>query len=894
MAMAMAPNTQQGASSASQEGASSASQEGASSASQEGASSASQEGGSSASQEGGSSASQEGGSSASQEGASSASQEGASSASQEGGSSDIIAMGLLGLLVNYRTQYDLSISQYDSTLSSQQKALQEYDSTIDGLNKALSTLNDTLEVEDAQYISSARGYSTLYYIYEGWQRQLDSKWAYVYGEGSSPPSALSFAEPAVDSFGFAPAASSPLPLAVALTLPTATVLPPPPNELPSGPQIYPPFQGGGDTKEDYGKPQAGGYLEAGAEIESGSALSFIQIVSSGALAEKKAYDNYLVSTATWTSISLSLSTLNTESIQIQSNLIQYGIDEAQAEQDYISTIIGLSTLSSLYLAAIANENYALALCTLTFADENYTDALLTFEKADLLYSKSLPSGAAATTGGGNKNTVKKGGAASGAVLGDSALWAARSMAQQALNAAENKKTSAEQVANTMQTLAQISESDLYDVVLYGLEQTIMSKVRFIDTIETQKASTMASLNRWSSIYETALIDYNTFDKELTHYSTLYESSIIGNSTLQGRANAQYLEIQKKQSQAGAYSNIIDTFQREYDENISSMQGYSTLSSLYMAQYWSSVYGLSTLSSLYYFRNREISIWNNNVIQTHINNVTNIVKYFVYSSMFKLDSINLDGYDAQIKDTINKEEYYAYLYRNTFCRERLLSYQTNYETGIVGAINIASNATEQALATARLRNPDATVTAIPVNLSVDSVVIPFNNINAMAPFVSSFTNIYSAYNTQTSNIYNLSTVVGHNKESWSTFSFFNNKNFYSQISQADTNTLISALEQTGYNDQNIALNLPPAQYQTLANTAFRNYSQTQQNVLLAKSSWNTQQTRISTLKSDIQIEYSNFFTPEEIFSQESTISSFIKVGVRSGLIALSNAGIIFNM
>jgi hypothetical protein len=405
---------------------------------------------------------------------------------------------------------------------------------------------------------------------------------------------------------------------------------------------------------------------------------------------------------------------------------------------------------------------------------------------------------------------------------------------------------------------------------------------------------MASLNRWSSIYETALIDYNTFDKELTHYSTLYESSIIGNSTLQGRANAQYLEIQKKQSQAGAYSNIIDTFQREYDENISSMQGYSTLSSLYMAQYWSSVYGLSTLSSLYYFRNREISIWNNNVIQTHINNVTNIVKYFVYSSMFKLDSINLDGYDAQIKDTINKEEYYAYLYRNTFCRERLLSYQTNYETGIVGAINIASNATEQALATARLRNPDATVTAIPVNLSVDSVVIPFNNINAMAPFVSSFTNIYSAYNTQTSNIYNLSTVVGHNKESWSTFSFFNNKNFYSQISQADTNTLISALEQTGYNDQNIALNLPPAQYQTLANTAFRNYSQTQQNVLLAKSSWNTQQTRISTLKSDIQIEYSNFFTPEEIFSQESTISSFIKVGVRSGLIALSNAGIIFNM
>jgi DNA-binding protein Fis len=545
------------------------------------------------------------------------------------------------------------------------------------------------------------------------------------------------------------------------------------------------------------------------------------------------------------------------------------------------------------LAAKANENYALALCTLSFADEKYTDALLTFERANLLYSRSLPSGAAVATGGG-KNTVKKGGAASAAVLGDSALWAARSMAQQALKAAENKKISAEQVANTMQTLAQISESDLYDVVLYGLEQTIMSKVRFIDTIESQKASTMTSLNRWSSIYETAVIDYNTFDKQLTNYSTLYESSIIGNSTLQGRANSQYLEIQKKQSQAGAYSNTINTLKRQYNENMSSMQDYSTLSSLYMAQYWSSVYGLSTLSSLYYYRNRDISIWNSNVRQTHINNVTNIVKYFVYSSMFKLDSITLDGYDAQIKDTVNKEEYSAYLYRNTFCRERLLSYQTSYETGVVGAINVASNATELALATARLTNPAATVTAIPVNLSVDSVVIPFNNINAMAPFVSSFTNIYSAYDRQTSNIYNLSTVIGRNKESWSTFSFFNNKNFYSQITQADTNILISALQQTGYNDQNIALNLPPSQYQTLANTAFTSYSQTQRNVLLAKTEWNTQQERISKLKREIQTEYANFFTPGEISSQESTISSFIKVGVRSGLFALSNAGIIFNM
>jgi len=728
----------------------------------------------------------------------------------------------LNILIRQSTIDYSTLGNYDSTISTQEAIMKISQSTIDGLNDELSTLNSTFSLEDEEYISSAKGYSTLYYYYEGLKQQLENKIAFVYGDEQAAQQILENANRQI--------------------------------------QYY--------------------------TLQSGGSKGFVGLVSSAILAEADAYQNYLVSTATWKSVSEQLSTLNDENIAITSTFTQYTIDEAEAEQEYLSTVLGVSSLSSLYKAAKASEDYAFALSSLTIKAEAYADALLTFDQADHAYTISLPSGA---QGGGKP--PKRGGGDSGA---NSALWAARSMAQQALQAAEAEKDAASQYANTLQTLAEVAETDLYDVTLYALEQTVMNRIRQIDRLESQRLSTMESLTNWSSIYERATTDYNVYDELVSQYSTLYESSMIGNSTLQGLADADKAEIDALQQQADGYSAAIATLDREYDENLSSMAGWSTLSSIYMEQYWSSIYGLSTLSSVYHNLGESITEWNNSLTNRHITNIRNRIDYFLYSSIRNSEIINLEVYDTRVKDNINQEERSAYVYKHTYCRERRLTYQDNYKNAVMDAIETASNATRDALATARLTDPNASVIPTPVNLTALNVMTPYNKLDSMNTFLNTFTNIYSAYDTQTENIDTLSTSVGHKKEAWSTFSYFNDKEFYSLINETNPSVLSNALSQTIYDDQDINTPLPRSQYQTLANTAFTEYRQTQTAVNTAKGTWSNQQIAIAALKGTFRTDYSQFFTDIEISAQDTNISSFTIAGIQVGIAALAANGITFTL
>ena len=728
----------------------------------------------------------------------------------------------LNILIRQSTIDYSTLGNYDSTISTQQAIMSLSQSTIDGLNDELTALNSTFSLEDEEYISSARGYSTLYYYYEGLKQQLENKIAFVYGNEQAAQQILENANRQI--------------------------------------QYY--------------------------TLQSGGSKGFVGLVSSAILAEADAYQNYLVSTATWKSVSEQLSTLNNENVAITSTITQYTIDEAEAEQEYLSTVLGVSSLSSLYKAAKASEDYALALSSLTIKDEAYAEALLTFEQADYAYTNSLPSGA---QGGGKP--PKKGGAASGA---NSALWAARSMAQQALQAAEAEKNEASAYASNMQTLAEVAETDLYDVTLYALEQTVMNRIRQIDRLESQRLSTMESLTNWSSIYERATTDYNVYDDLVSQYSTLYESSMIGNSTLQGLADADNAEIDALQQEADGYSAAIATLDREYDDNLSSMAGWSTLSSLYMSQYWSSIHGLSTLSSIYYNLEQSATDWNNGVVGRQVTNIRNRIDYFLYSSIRNSEIINLEVYDTRVKDNINQEERSAYVYRNTYCRERRLTYQDTYKDAVMDAINTASNATQAALATARLSDPNATVIPTPVDLTLPNVMNPYNKLNSMNTFLNAFTNIYSAYDTQTENIDALSTSVGHKKEAWSTFSYFNDKQFYSLINESNNNVLSDVVSQTLYNNQDVNTPLPRSQYQTLANTAFAEYRQRQTTVNSAKGTWSNQQIAIAALKGAFRTNYGQFFTAEEIDTQDTHISSFTIAGIQAGIAALAANGITFTL
>jgi hypothetical protein len=729
---------------------------------------------------------------------------------------------VLNILIKQSTIYYSTLGNYDSTISTKQAIKRISQSTIDGLNDQLSTLNSTFSLEDEQYISSAKGYSTLYYYYQGLKDQLVSKIEFVYGDEHASENVLEKTN----------------------------------REI----QYY--------------------------TLQSGGSKGFVGLVSSAILAEAEAYNNYLVSTATWKSVSEQLSTLNHENIAINSTITQYTIDEAEAEQEYLSTVLGISTISSLYRAAKASQDYSFALSSLTIKAEAYAEALLTFDQADHAYNNSLASGA---HGGGK--IPKKGGGDSGA---NSALWAARSMAQQALQTAEAEKDAASQYANTLQTLAEVAETDLYDVTLFALEQTVMNRIRQIDRLESQRLSTMDSLTNWSSIYEKATTDYSVYDDLVSQYSTLHDSSIIGNSTLQGLADADKAEIDALQQQADGYSAAIATLDREYKDNLSSVAGWSTLSSLYMEQYWSSIYGLSTLSSIYYNLGEGNTDLNNSISDRDIINIRNRIDYFLYSSIRNSELINLEVYDTQMKDNINQEERSAYVYRNTYCRTRRLDYQENYKNAVLAAIDTASNATRDALATARLTDPNATVIPTPVNLTAPNVMTPYNKLDSMNMFLNTFTNIYSVYDTQANNINALSTGVGHKKEAWSTFSYFNDKEFYSMINESNANVLSEVVSHTTYDDQDVNTPLPRSHYQTLANTAFTQYRQTQTTVNTAKGAWSNQQIAIAALKGTFRTDYSQFFTSQEIDTQDTTISSFTIAGIQAGIAALAANGITFTM
>jgi len=578
-------------------------------------------------------------------------------------------------------------------------------------------------------------------------------------------------------------------------------------------------------------------------VQTGGSKGFIERVSSAVLIEESAYLNYSTSTATWLARSDELSTLYNSSNAIHSTLEQYIIDETNASSEYNSTVLGISTLSALYVAAVANRDYARSLSSQSAKDEWYIDAMSTLAAADLMYRKSLPSGA---HGGGKRK--QKGGANSDPVLGDTTLWNLRSMADQALQAAKAEKEAAEAITEALKTLAEVAESDLYGAILYALEQTVIDKINLVDKFESYKLSSMRSLNNWSSIYERAQADIDIYNDLMNRYSTFYESSMAGSSTLYGLAAEDEAEIASKQAEADVTSHTISSLNIDYDNYTSSYEGYMRLSSFYSGRYQSSIDGLSTLSTLYYSTSKAIDDMTSKIGILDSQIATNDAQHYAQSSILNTELINLAIFDAQIKDSINQQERSGYSYRETYCRILRLDRQATYEQKISAAITAAAGA--------------------PVNLSDPDTVAAYTSLTSIDSFLQTFASVYAVYDAQADNLNALSTAVGHESETWSTLSDYSDKNFYS------------------------ALSVPP--YQQEAADAFTQYATTQSAVDTANATYMTQQTTITSKKSDFATSYTTFFSPAQINTQDTEISSFIIEGLQQGSAALAAQGITFTI
>lgn len=557
-------------------------------------------------------------------------------------------------------------------------------------------------------------------------------------------------------------------------------------------------------------------------------------LSSLALAQEIATRNLAVSTAVWREKSSDLSTLNTITINLQSTLTQQRINEANAIFNYNSTINTLSTLSSTYNAAVANNKYALALSTQTATQEAYTTALRTFTRADLLYENSSASGPQGT------------------------LWQARSMAQQALYSAEKNKGGAESTTSTLQTLAGIANTDLYATMLSGLEQNVINNMKLANTFMNYKISSLNTVKRWSTVYESAKIDLAAYNDQLKLYSSFYESSMNGSSTLYGLAKLDQSTISGKNLEGTAILATISFLNTNYSNYTSSYNGFISMSTLYKNQIDNNFNNMNTISSLYVSTQAALNSMTAQYNTLVTSNIVNAASVYAQSSILMSERINLATFDAQIKNNVNTLEVSAYSYREIFTRSKALGVQNIYQGQVLQAIQRASTTTGQQ----QLTTPAA------ADLTTLGIPETYATLNSINTFISNFTNIYAVYDTQANNIAGLSTSIGYQANAWSTLQKHNDSYFY----QTSTDPSLPAKVQAAHTDFSLKKDVVAQILQT--------YNITQNTIAITKHNFST--------------AYSSMFTTAEILGQESTISSFMIAGYKQGMANLAANGIIVNL
>ena len=555
--------------------------------------------------------------------------------------------------------------------------------------------------------------------------------------------------------------------------------------------------------------------------------------------ESTLHKSYLDSTVNWINKTNELSTLYATSNVLQYALNTHIINETIENDNYNSSITALSMVSTTYSAAFTNMLYMSSIDGVCTMRNKYMDALSTFTSADLEYQRyNTPS--AVSQGGG-------------------ILAQARSMAQQAMQTALNNMYVAEETTSMLQTLANIANTSYYNATLDALEATVVDKTYVANTFMKYKLSSLEEVTYYSSIYENANIDANIFGNLVNVYSTLYESSIIGSSTLTGLAQEDEAEIQKNENEADIISYSIRTLMDVYDDTMNSYNKYLFMSSFHTHNLISSIDATSTLSSLYYSTQIAINDMNITFNETNKLLVYMDTDLYVQSSILNSETINLLYYDMLVKDNVNIQERAAYEYRETYCQLKRIDIQNAYEQKILSAVQAASTATieAQALSTTPIQ-------PIAANLNTQDIVNTYASLTNINNFLLTFSKVYNAYDIQMSNIEYMSTSIGDTGNAWSTLKIYDQAFYYS-----------------GYTDKSL---------ESFVNTAHLDFASKQYIISDAANLYSTGQDVIEIIKQNTYSNYVTLFSLREIEQQESTISTFIIEGYLQASSNLAAAGL----
>ena len=547
------------------------------------------------------------------------------------------------------------------------------------------------------------------------------------------------------------------------------------------------------------------------------------------------------STLRWENASGILSSLYTDRINIASTVTQFRIDETTTYLNYTSSLTALGTISSMYNSALANENYNLALSTSMKRVAEYADALEQFQLADLLYNNTIPQGASGP--------------------GDPVLFATRKMAEGRVDVCIREKQIALDKTDLSLAEAGRASTSAYETILLGYDQTILAYETVQEKYRGYKLSSLDAVAKYSSIYEQAVTDINTYTGQINYYSSLYMSSIIASSTLLGYDRIDQSTLTGDIQYYNAVSWSISTLNEKYSTSLYQYNSTVLTSTLFGNIYASSLSNVIAYGSYYESTTSGINVLSNELYGN--GGLINIYNTLIFnnSSLLNSENIAVKAYAATTLKYINMQDESMYQYRESFCRTKQQEYQTNYEANVFNAVQVANSATQSLIAAAP---PGVTVTPIPVNLTSPLITSNYTQLNSINTFLTSFTDIYTSFDLKDSYITNLSTSIGNEKTYWSTVDSYTRLQYFSTAKYSSLTKLITAS----------CAKLASAQDSTSA---------------LLNTCAITQNT-IDTKKVAILTGLGNFFTPANILTQNDTISSFITQSLAAVIAAYQSQGV----
>jgi hypothetical protein len=558
--------------------------------------------------------------------------------------------------------------------------------------------------------------------------------------------------------------------------------------------------------------------------------------------EKASYEALEESTLRWNYITDTLASLRSRRPGIQENIIVCTREESRTYLNYMSTLDALQKISSIYFAALANETYARSISTATSLTTDYSYALERFNEAELLYKNSLPQG---------------GGGESGSVQGNSVLLAARSMAYQQLQRAEADKIAAENATAGLLNLAGLANTDAYETMLLGYDNSILAHATTEQKYRNYKLSSLQQVAEFSSIYDTSVADIQRYSQQVKEFSSFYESSLIGASTLLSLSEIDLSTIEGDTADYYAVSWSISSLNERYSTCLSEFDTAVKLSTLFQEEYLQARKIFYQNTEYYDSTNKQVlaltyelfgTTGSNGLINVYNNTI------FTYSSILNRELINEKIYDTQIKEFIHLQDMAMHEYRETYCRSTRFAYQKDYESKVYAEVLYAQSLTDAQQANSP---PGVTVAPVPANLTTAVVSDSYAKLVSIYSFLDLFEAIYTTFDTQATNIKTLSTSVGNEFSAWSTLDFYTKAQFANRTWATRTygEELMSSI----------------SKYITLSCDTF---TAAQLNTSTVRNTYALAQSTLDMKKRAIRLNLPRFYSAAEILDQDTVISSFI--------------------